>query len=131
MSFYYILSFFGYSISEVHRTFSHNLFVPLIFLGLGFLFFSIKSSYLKKHGLNVSTILFILSFGTILHWVLDAIFQGSTMPLYPLFHFSFGLDLIGKLPPALQSSFTSVLDAAILIIWMIYLEIKHKISDFI
>ena len=29
---YYILSYFGYTISEVHRTFSHNLFVPAFFV---------------------------------------------------------------------------------------------------
>ena len=27
---YYLLSFFGYTLNEVHRTFSHNIFVPKI-----------------------------------------------------------------------------------------------------
>jgi membrane-bound metal-dependent hydrolase YbcI (DUF457 family) len=128
---YYILSFSGFTFNEIHRTFTHNFLFPLILFGLGFICRNIKSKFLSRHNLKLSIILFILSFGSFMHILLDFLVLGSIMPFYPLSYFSFGLNLAYKLPQAMQNSFTGVLDAIILIIWMIYIEVKHKISDFI
>ena len=45
---YYVLSFFGFTINEVHRTFSHNLFVPLFFILLSGIFYKFKNKELMK-----------------------------------------------------------------------------------
>src|SRR4030067_3414559 len=50
---YYILSFFGFTLEEVHRTFSHNLFVPLIFVILGLLAYGFKNKELGRHHLKL------------------------------------------------------------------------------
>jgi membrane-bound metal-dependent hydrolase YbcI (DUF457 family) len=128
---YYLLSFFGFTINEIHRTFSHNLFFPLIFVILGLVFYNFKGKRLGKHHLKLRNIFFVIAFGIFIHLFLDATVSGVIMPLYPLFDFSFGLNLIGLLPALWQGTIMPTLDAIILILWMIYIEIKHKISDII
>ena len=128
---YYLFSFFGFAYGEVHRTFSHNLFVPLIFLILGFVFIGVRNRELGKHKLKLSTIFFILAFGILIHLTLDSLVAGSILPFYPLSNFEFGLDLISKLPGQFQGTIVPVIDAILLVFWMIYLELRHKISDFI
>ena len=32
MAVYYVLSFFGFTVQEIHRTFSHNIFVVILFI---------------------------------------------------------------------------------------------------
>jgi membrane-bound metal-dependent hydrolase YbcI (DUF457 family) len=128
---YYVLSFFGFTIQEVHRTFLHNLFVPLIFVLLGLLFYNFKSKGLGKHHLRLRNIFFVIAFGTFIHLLLDATISGVIMPFYPLSNYAIGLNLIGLLPSAWQSTILPTLDAVMLILWMVYLEIRHKISDVI
>ena len=128
---YYVLSFFGVAINQVHRTFSHSLFVPLVFLVLGFIFIGVRNKELGKHKLKLSTIFFVLAFGVLTHLILDAFVAGSIMPLYPFFDYSIGIGLINNLPSQFQTTIVPVIDAVLLIFWMIYLELKHKISDFI
>jgi len=128
---YYLLSFFGFTIQEVHRTFSHNLFVPLIFVFLGIIFWNFKSRGLGKHHLKLRTIFFAIAFGVFMHLLLDVLVAGNIMPFYPFSTFAFGLNLISFLPHPWQNTILPTLDAVLLITWMIYLEVKHKISDFI
>jgi membrane-bound metal-dependent hydrolase YbcI (DUF457 family) len=128
---YYILSFFGLTLQEVHRTFSHTLFVPLVFVLLGFVFYKFKNKELGEHHLKLSNIFFVIAFGTFMHLLLDATISGVVMPLYPLSTFTIGLNLISLLPAQWQSTILPTLDAVLLILWMIYLEVKHKISRFI
>jgi membrane-bound metal-dependent hydrolase YbcI (DUF457 family) len=128
---YYILSFFGFTIQEVHRTFSHTLFVPLLFLLLGLFFWKFKNKELGEHHLKLKNIFFVIAFGTFIHLLLDVTISGVVMPLYPLSTFAFGLNLITLFPPAWQSTILPTLDAILLILWMIYLETKHKISKFL
>lgn len=128
---YYILSFFGITFQEVHRTFSHNFFVPLIFVSLGFAFWKFKTRKLGKYHLKLRTLFFVIAFGIFTHLLLDATISGQILPLYPISHFSFGLNLVSIFPKQWQNSIIPSLDAALLILWMIYIEVKHKISDFI
>src|SRR3989344_7222949 len=51
---YWILHWFGFTLSEVHRTFSHNLFVPLLFLAIAGLPGNLK---IKNLGSNNSKII--------------------------------------------------------------------------
>jgi len=128
---YYFLSFFGFTLNEVHRTFSHNLFVPLIFIFLGLLFYKFKNKELGKHHLKLSNIFFVIAFGIFIHLLLDAIISGMVIPFYPFSTLTIGLNLISILPHPWQSTILPTLDAIMLIAWMIYLEVKHKISDII
>jgi membrane-bound metal-dependent hydrolase YbcI (DUF457 family) len=128
---FYFLSFFGYTLNEVHRVFSHNLFFVFIFVILGFLMYGTKNSKLGKHHLKIRNLFFVISFGIFVHLLLDYLVSGSITPLYPLFDFNISLNLLNFIPNAWRSSFIPALDALLLVLWLIYLEMKHKISDFI
>ena len=128
---YYFLSFFGFTIQEVHRTFSHNLFVPLIFVFLGLFFWKFKDKELGEHHLKLKNIFFVISFGIFIHLLLDMTISGMIIPFYPFSNKAVGMNLISFLPNPWQSTILPTLDAILLILWMIYLEVKHKISNFI
>lgn len=123
---FYILSFFGAALNEVHRTFSHTIFIPLLFLLLGF---AIKDRSRRK--LNLSIIFLVVSFGIFTHLVLDGILSGKIMPFYPVSYYSIGFNLISLAPFSWQPLILPSMDAALLILWLCYLEVKHKISDFV
>ena len=128
---YYLLSFFGFTLQEIHRTFSHNLFVPLFFIVLGLLFYKFKNKDLGEHHLKLSKIFFVIAFGIFIHLLLDSTISGVIIPFYPISTFTFGLNIINLVPFPWQSTIIPTLDAILLIFWMIYLELKHKISDII
>jgi len=128
---YYILSFFGYTIEQVHRTFSHNLFIPLLFLILAIPFWRFKNKELGERHLKLRNIFLVIAFGIFIHLLLDAILAGTIMPFYPFSDFGFGLNLIKYAPSAWQDSILPSIDAILLILWLISLEIRHKISSFI
>lgn len=128
---FYILHFFGFSISEVHRTFTHSIFLPIIFIIFFYAFAKIKLSELGRHKLTLSTICLMLSVGTIAHIILDAALSGSASLFYPFSTKLFGFDIISFLPPALRSLAIPTLEGILLVFWLVYLEVKHKISDFV
>lgn len=126
---YYILSFFGLTLDEVHRTFSHNLFVPLAFVLLSISFSKFKNRELGEHHLKLSKIFLVIALGTFIHISLDPLFYGTISPFYPFSSFALGFNLINLFPEAWQGTILPTIDAVLLICWMIYLEIRHKISD--
>jgi len=129
---FWVLFFFGFTIDQIHRGFTHSLFFALIFLILGLAAKGIKIKELGKHKLKLDIIFYMIAFGIITHIFLDSLIISHNVRIfYPFSDFSFGLDLVLLLPQALQGLFAPTLDAALLIIWIIYLEWKHKISDFI
>ena len=130
---YYVLSFFGFTLNEIHRTFSHNIFVVLIFviLGLIFMYSGFKNKGLGRHHLKLHNIFFVISFGFFVHLLLDYLVAGQIMPLYPFIRVGIGLNLISIFPDAWQDSIIPSIDAILLMLWLVYLELKHKISDFI
>lgn len=128
---YWVLYFFGFAFSEVHRTFMHTLFVPIIFLLLSLATMKTKVKTLGKHKLKLNIIFLMMALGSFIHLVLDVIFQGSIMPLYPFSYIRVGLDLFGYLPTPLANIAAPSLDAGIIILYLIYLEWRHKISDFV
>ncbi len=127
---FWILHFFGFAYESIHRTFLHSLFIPLIFLILYFIFAKIKKP-IKKRKLKLSTIFLMLAFGSIIHLILDSIFQGFIMPFYPLSFFEIGLNLANYFSYPLDELFIPTLEAILLVLWLIWLQVKHKISDFI
>ena len=128
---FWILHFFGFTINEIHRTFMHSIFIPIIFLLCAIIFSKSKVIILKKHQLKISIIFLMLAFGSFIHLLLDAIFAGYIFPFYPFSHYLLGLNLFGYLPEALEIIVAPSLDAGLMVIWLIYLEWKHRISDFI
>ena len=127
---YWIMNIFAkISLSEIHRTFSHTLFLPLLFLILGLLTFKVKIKFLSKHKLRLRTIFFVITFGVLLHLFLDWLLIGEIKPLYPLNNLIIGLNLV-KLTP-FPDTIIPALDAILLIGWLIHEEFRHKISDFI
>ena len=128
---YWVLYWFGFSINEVHRTFSHNLFVPFIFLVIAGITWKFKSKELGKHHLKLHTIFLMIVLGVFIHLALDATLGGYIMPFYPFSAFSIGLNLVSALPPILQQLVSPTLDAILLILWLIHEEFRHKISSFI
>lgn len=128
---YWVMHWFGADISEVHRTFTHNIFVPLVFLGLSLISWKLKNKTLGKHHLKLHTIFWAIAIGCFMHLLLDFILIGKIMPFYPFSSMSISLNLVNYLPYPLNNIFLPSIDAALLILWLVYIEWKHKISDFI
>lgn len=128
---FWILHWFGFTLEKVHRTFTHTIFLPLLLFALYFIFRNIKIRELGRHKLKVSIMFLMLAFGSSIHLMLDAILSGQIVLFYPFLNYTTGLDLIGKLPYPLINLASPCLDGALLVLWIIYLEWKHKVSDFI
>lgn len=131
---FWLLYSAGFAFSSVHRTFSHTLFVPLLFVIIGFLTIKIKSKKIRKHHMKLSTIFFVIAFGTFIHLLLDVMVEGYIMPFYPFSTFSMGWNLIYLLPfshEVVSTTIPPAIDAVLLVLWLIHEEWRHKISDFI
>lgn len=128
---FYLLSFSGFHYLEVHRVFLHNIFVPLFFVIIALPFWRFKSKELGHKHLKLRNIFLVIAFGVFIHLVLDLVADGYVILFYPFSTVSIGLDLVKLAPVAWQSSIMPSIDAALLILWLIYLEARHKISSFI
>lgn len=128
---YWGLYFSGFTIEQVHRTFLHSIFIPLIFLVLAVITTHRNIPQLGRHKLKLSLIFLMIAFGTTIHLLLDALLAGYIMPLFPLSTIAIGLNLFGYLPLSLEAIAAPCLDAGLIVFYLIYLEVKHKISDFI
>lgn len=129
-----ILKLFGITNWWIHKTFTHSLFFSLIFF-TGFLIFNsarkpIHLCTIRKHSLRISTICLMISFGTLTHILLDSLAGEMAYFFYPFSMHDYGLNLFALtgLPWATTAA---LLDGILLILWLAYLEFKHKISDFI
>ncbi len=128
---FWIMYFFGYALDQVHRTFTHTLFLPIVFLILVAISWGFKTRGLGKHHLKLHGIFLMIALGSFIHLFLDFVLSGEIMPLYPFVTCSVGLNLISLLPYALEQIALPCLDAGIFILWLVWLEYKHKISSFI
>lgn len=129
---YYVLYFFGFGIEQIHRTFLHSLFVPIIFFAFGMfiLKFKIKNNWIRQRHLKLSTIFFIFSAGSLVHILLDIVFSGMITPLYPFSNFSIGLNLVFIFPEALRWMTSHMIDVILLFFWIFWMEFKLKIPDY-
>ena len=128
---FWVLFFFGFSLTDVHRTFAHTLFVPILFLiASGVSRFKIRKT-IGRHNLRWSIIFLMIAFGSFIHLILDSIFSNGVAFFYPISTITFGLNLISYFPSPLDSLLIPSIEGALLIMWLIYLELRHKISDFI
>jgi len=127
LAIFWILYYFGFTMEQVHRTFTHTIFLPLIFLIL----FFVLNNKVKLGRLKWNTIFLMLALGSSIHLILDGTLSGYIVPLYPLLNLEVGLNLVGMLPKPLMDIAIPLLDGILLILWVVYLEWKHKVSDFI
>lgn len=128
---FWVLRFFGFTLEQLHRTGAHSLLIPLVCVLLFFALHNVKVKGLGRHRLHIAKIFLVVSFGVLTHILLDGIFAGHITPFYPFSTIEVGLNLLGYLPNDLEILAPASLDAALLIIYVLYLELKHKISDFI
>lgn len=120
---------------NIHKTFTHSLFFPLIFLIL----FAITKPINKKarvcnigrHKLSISLICLALAFGTATHVALDTILGAPSYLLYPLSITDYSIDIFGWINNDIYALFFPLLDGFLIVLWLFYLEWKHKISDVI
>ncbi|MBS3098848.1 metal-dependent hydrolase [Candidatus Pacearchaeota archaeon] len=115
----FILNFLGIASWELHRTFTHLFIFPAIFFILFLVFSRINARAricnLTRHNLKLSTIFLMISIGTLIHILLDNSF----------------IYFVDIFPQETRPWIPATLDGILLIIWIVYLELKHKISDFI
>lgn len=119
--FYWFMNIFSkVPLYDVHRLFTHNLFVPLIFLGIAML---LRKK--RKYFLFFS----MVSLGTFTHLVLDFTLSGYIMPFYPISTYLAGLNIISG--TEMGNTILLGMDAIILLAWLTHEYIKHNIRDFI
>ena len=135
VAFFWILYFFGFTFEQVHKTFLHSIFIPVLFfifyLALKNINIKAKICNIGRHELKLSIIFLMLAFGSFTHIALDGIFGESFQALYPASDKLVGINLVSYLPYELQGLALPSLDAFLLLIWIVYLEVRHRISDFI
>ncbi len=126
---YYVLYFFGFTLEQVHRTFLHTLFIPLIFLLIGLLihFKEKKPNFGEK--IKWKHLFVIAAFGSFIHLVLDALLDGVIMPFFPITNYSIGFRLIEVFPLDLQLFIQLTLDAVFMFLWILWMEFKLRISS--
>ncbi|MDO8508051.1 MAG: metal-dependent hydrolase [Nanoarchaeota archaeon] len=122
---FYILSFYNYTMDQVHHTFSHSIFFMLIFVVFGVLTIKLKPAKFMKREFKPSTVLFIIAFGVLTHILLDFIFYSGFKIFYP-YAFESGLNLLYLFPKTWRESILPLLDGIIFIIFLVYLEFKKK-----
>lgn len=115
----FLLNLAGVGNWNIHRLITHSILFPIILFVL-FAIFSFSDSKaricnLTRHNLKLSKIFLMLSIGVAIHILLDFSF--------PYFTPLFSIDVQDLVAPTL--------DGILLVIWIVYLELKHKISDFI
>ena len=134
VAFFWVLYFFGFSFEQIHKTALHSIFIPLLFLILFLVMRKVnvraRICNIGRHRLKLSIIFLMLCIGSFFHLIMDMFFEPFAL-FYPLYNLKFGVILTTYLPNDLQWLVLPSLDAFFLIIWLLYLEFKHKISDFI
>lgn len=131
----YILNFLGATNWDIHRTFTHSLSFAGLFALLFIILKPVKQTAricnLTRHNLKLNVIFLMLAIGITTHLLLDATFGELTYLLYPFSSTPVGTNILSFLPLGIQESIMPALDGVLLFVWLIYLELKHKISDFI
>ena len=127
---YYILGFFGYGLEEIHRVFTHNIFVVLLFIILGLIVYMTGLRYkeLGKHHLRLDYIFYVIAFGVFMHLVLDVIVLGNIMPFYPFSNLEMGLNIVEYLPIHFRENISASIDAVLLVLWLVYMDSKSRFN---
>ena len=113
-------------LSEVHRTFSHTLFMPVISFAIGFATIGMKK--ITKYKVSISKIAFFIALGISTHLFLDFLLSGWIRPLYPLSNYMIGMNIV---PMELSKTVIPGMDAILLVAWIVHEYKNHRIKDFI
>ncbi len=128
------LSLLGSTALDLHKTFTHSIFFPIALFAIFLVLKPVKTKAhicnIGKHKLKLSNIFLVLALGALIHIILDLVFGSGAFLLYPLNNIDFSLNLFSYFPYS-WNTLAAVLDGILLVVWIIYLELKHKISDFI
>ncbi len=120
---------------NIHKTFTHSVFFPVLFLVLFLMTKPIskkaKICNIGRHKLTISLIFLCLSFGTLTHIALDTILGAPSYLFYPISDTNYSLDIFNWVSNEIYPLVFPLIDGFIFVLWMIYLEWKHKISDYI
>ena len=115
-----LLTLLSGSTFDLHRVFTHSIIFVILFLLIGIVF-----QFWKKNP-KWSKIFYVVSFGWILHLILDCFYVGPTYSIFWPFNF------VSSFCPGWDwNPYASEIDAIILVIWFIHEEIAHKIKDYL
>jgi len=107
----------------LHRTITHSVWFPLIFL-FGFLLsYTLQKEKLYK-------IFLMLFIGFSLHILMDAILLGSVVPLFPFDSTEIGFNILAPVALLGLNAFSAI-DAVLLFLWLIHEELEHNISEYL
>ena len=130
-----ILNFLGFTAWDIHKTFTHSIAFAAIFFALFLILLPIKQQAricnLTRHNIKLNTIFLMLGIGITIHILLDSLFGEITYFFYPFSSASYGINILSSIPRGIAENLLPTLDGILLVIWIIYLELKNKISDFI
>ncbi len=122
---YWLLnSMLGLPVPWFHRTITHSIFFPLIFLLIA-VFFHFRKTH---HSHKWAVVFGIISAGITIHLLLDMFLSGGVSPFYPLWGYTYTAGIFGSIT---LPAFWAGLDAILLLAWLYHEERKHKIRDFI
>ena len=128
----FILYPFGFTLEQIHPTYSHILLIPFVLFIAGVVIarLKIKNHGLGKRHMTLPAVFYILSATTLLHILLDFIFFGKLALFYPFSIQTFGLYSILLIPEELRATFLASLDAILLAFWIFWLEFKVRVRDY-
>jgi hypothetical protein len=121
--------------TNMHPSFTHSILWIPITLALAFLFLWLEKKnkipslekLFRKHRITISGVLFIAALGLTIHLALDVTLSGYLR--IGFFTEPIGLNLIPL--TAAGTVLTEGIDAALLILWLIHEELRHRISRFL
>lgn len=129
------LKSFGVINWDIHKTITHTLIFPVIFLLLALATKPINSKAklcnIGRHKLKIYSICLVIAFGIFTHIALDTIIGGESYLFKPWNNNNYAIDIFNWVSNEVYPLVFPLLDGFIFIFWMIYLEWKHKISDYI
>ena len=130
-----IIKILGADSWNIHKTFTHSLFFPIVLFALFIITKPIskkaRACNIGRHKLSISIIFLALSFGAIAHIALDSIMGGESYLFYPLSNADYSIDIFRGVSNEIYPLVFPLVDGFMFILWLIYLEWKHKISDVI
>lgn len=121
---YFMLKLFFHSTlyyDQVHRSFTHTIFFPLIFLFAGLIALVWKKD-------KAFVFLYMVAVGTLIHVILDFIVSTRVLLFYPFLRDFNGLGLVPD--NLLGRTIIMSIDAVLLISWLVYAYWRGYIKKF-
>jgi len=129
------LNLMGFVSWDIHRTFTHSLSFAGIFFLLFLILAPVKEEAricnITRHKLKLNLIFLMLAIGVVSHLLLDSFFGEVAYFFYPFTNIAYKADILPFFPLEWRDKLMPTLDGILLVVWIFYLEVKHRISDFI